>query len=461
MLGEAQNLTMSRNIIDRIFDNVNDCHYISLVGGEVLLEYSIVEYLFNKIIEYNWNVEHVQLTTNGTIFDKRFINLFDNYCKISDCKEIIFRISNDIFHDKEKSENAFQYYNSIPKSEKIKIEYTNGIKSFKAIGKGKKFVENNPQYRQCFEYVNYNPSVMKNRIKINNNTVFCEMHISSNGNIAVQDEATYEWFDNELCIGNILNNSLGNLIEKHNSECLYTCSDTKNLNYLNNVENIDFYKQYISKTNFNEYIKMLIVKKIFKKVLEAREKAQCTFEFLTPQEIILNLKTPKDWLFDVKAEIETIYTYFLQQHNYNYNKIEQIYKEKLNSNIVDLVYDYVDVNSAEDIAIGKMYLCVLCILNNPEIVNTGIRYQIIEKTRFFNIVTSSTLRKIGGSVDRLYLTPEFDNMRKINNLAKAGQIHLKNDKIMPCEIGDGYNKEYNIYQEITQNLLANKESIIK
>ncbi len=457
MLGDAQNLTITQDIVDRVFDNVNDCYYISLVGGEVLLEYSMVEYLFEKLIKYNWNVKHIQITTNGAILDKRFIDLFDNYCTVSDCQEILFRISNDMFHDKEKSEKAYQFYNSIPKSKKIKIEFTNGIKSFKAIGKGKNLIENNPQYSQYFEYVNYNPSVMKNRIKINNDAVFCEMRISSNGNIAVQDDATYEWYDNELCIGNILNNSLCDLIEKHNSKCLYTCSDTKNINYLNNVENIDFYKQYISKTNFNEYIKMLIVKKIFKKILEAREKAQCSFQFITPQEIILNLKTPKDWLFDVNPEIETIYTYFLKQHNYNYNEIEQIYKEKVDNNIVNLVYDYVDINSAEDIEIGKKYLCVLCILNNPEIVDPYIRRQIIKETRFFNIVTNRALN--AGADYQLYLTPEFNKMRQINNLAKVGQIHLNNDKIMPCEIGDGYDNEYNLYQKITQNLLANKESI--
>ena len=81
MRGEAQNITLSTEVIDKIFEQVKDCRTLSLTGGgEALLEIDVIDYLVDKINANNWNTESIQLTTNGTIVDKKIINILEKFC---------------------------------------------------------------------------------------------------------------------------------------------------------------------------------------------------------------------------------------------------------------------------------------------------------------------------------------------------------------------------------------------
>ena len=65
--GEAQDCTITQGIIDKVFEEVEDCKYISILGGESLLELDMLEYLIDKIVSSNWNIEFFNLTTNGQL----------------------------------------------------------------------------------------------------------------------------------------------------------------------------------------------------------------------------------------------------------------------------------------------------------------------------------------------------------------------------------------------------------
>ena len=109
MRGEAQDCTITPGIIDKVFEEVEDCKYISILGGESLLELQTqcVEYLIDKIVSSNWNIEFFNLTTNGSIIDERIIIALEKLCENkSNCKALM-RVSADRFHNIENIYKVF------------------------------------------------------------------------------------------------------------------------------------------------------------------------------------------------------------------------------------------------------------------------------------------------------------------------------------------------------------------
>ena len=76
MKGEAQNIIIDKKTIDKLFSDIKDCDEFIFYGGEPLLKIDVIEYIIDKIIENNWNVNTIQLTTNGTILDEKICNVF-------------------------------------------------------------------------------------------------------------------------------------------------------------------------------------------------------------------------------------------------------------------------------------------------------------------------------------------------------------------------------------------------
>ena len=92
MRGQAQDVTITPRIIDRLFEQVEDVKgFILLTGGEVLLEMDMVVYFCNKLIESSWNPKFLQIGTNGTITNEneRLIKLME---KVYNQKGIIIKI---------------------------------------------------------------------------------------------------------------------------------------------------------------------------------------------------------------------------------------------------------------------------------------------------------------------------------------------------------------------------------
>lgn len=67
--GDVQNVDISKEIIDKVIDEVSGIYIDSLriTGGESMLVPEIVEYIFNKIIEKKVYINRVNILTNGTI----------------------------------------------------------------------------------------------------------------------------------------------------------------------------------------------------------------------------------------------------------------------------------------------------------------------------------------------------------------------------------------------------------
>ena len=72
--GDAQDLTISEAMIDRMIEAVDDVRMVRIGNGEALLELDRIEYLIRKINESNWNTIYIETTTNGSILDRRIID---------------------------------------------------------------------------------------------------------------------------------------------------------------------------------------------------------------------------------------------------------------------------------------------------------------------------------------------------------------------------------------------------
>ena len=106
--GEAQNIDISKEVIDAILDNCDSIGRIDITGGEPLLAIDKIEYLIDQIIERNIPVNAIGCVTNGTVYDERILDVWDRFLKSGDTKIVGFACSTDVYHN--HSNNIFMKY---------------------------------------------------------------------------------------------------------------------------------------------------------------------------------------------------------------------------------------------------------------------------------------------------------------------------------------------------------------
>lgn len=101
--GDAQDVTITPEIIDKLLDQIDAVVSLDLTGGEPFLHPEMVEYLFDGIIKRDISILTVGTVTNGTVCDKRCadafskmaesatkIKLFDLWLALPDRREGLF-----------------------------------------------------------------------------------------------------------------------------------------------------------------------------------------------------------------------------------------------------------------------------------------------------------------------------------------------------------------------------------
>jgi hypothetical protein len=81
MRGDAQDLTITPEIIDKLLDQVEFIMELDLTGGEPFLHPEIIEYLFDGIIKRDIFLLGAGCVTNGTICDQRVADAFSKLAK--------------------------------------------------------------------------------------------------------------------------------------------------------------------------------------------------------------------------------------------------------------------------------------------------------------------------------------------------------------------------------------------
>ena len=74
--GDAQDVTITPEIIDKLLDQIDAVISLDLTGGEPFLHPEMVEYLFDGIIKRDISILTVGTVTNGTVCDKRCADAF-------------------------------------------------------------------------------------------------------------------------------------------------------------------------------------------------------------------------------------------------------------------------------------------------------------------------------------------------------------------------------------------------
>ena len=234
MKGDAQNVTMDEQIMDKIFCDVEDVEWIVIGSGEPLLELEKIEYLINKIIESRWTTRVIELTTNGSVLDSRLIEALSVFCSAKDGNVAMLRISNDQFHDKEDYQSAYSFYteqaiiaNSVIRKHSnkggISVEYvlddTSDLGNLWYEGRAIDYIDSgNSPYQHKKSNVGY-PYLRNHRIKICGGVIPCALRILANGNVGFNEILSYDNSD-ILSLGNILSESMTEIMDNHNESCM-------------------------------------------------------------------------------------------------------------------------------------------------------------------------------------------------------------------------------------------------
>lgn len=244
MRGDAQDLSMSTEVIDRIFEDVEDVERIVFGNGEPLMEDEKISYFIDKLVESQWSTRRIEVTTNGILFDPRIIEVFEKFCLWKDGGEATLRISNDQYHNVEEYERAYTFYKPLVNAANERIKQTHPysrIDLHYILGEERRELTDIPGLAysgRAIELVNNNkekfiygknvirPFCYKHRIKIIGTKIHCALQISANGNVTFDESASYDQLD-DISFGNLLSHSLTDIIDNHNSECLTLCSEAE------------------------------------------------------------------------------------------------------------------------------------------------------------------------------------------------------------------------------------------
>lgn len=95
MKGKSRNNKITKEVVEKIFEDIIYVNTLVFTGGEISLAYDEIKMIIDIIKSKKIVVEKYQIVLNGTIYNKKMIDLLNENFK---CGEIY--ISTDYFHDK-------------------------------------------------------------------------------------------------------------------------------------------------------------------------------------------------------------------------------------------------------------------------------------------------------------------------------------------------------------------------
>ena len=251
MRGDSQDVDIPFEAIDRILDCVEEIDLLILTGGEPLLNLPAIEYTIQEIIKRNIAVRCLELTTNGTIQDEKAVEilrlasqelvlayyrgtghlvspktLFDT----ENMMYVSFQISADKWHDVQKSYETYYYNKDAFKKDLVTVQaHTKANDTIDYIGRAKTIPHETGE------------KVKSSRCRLNikhrqgsNDYILCALSLTAKGSIVNKCNdviAEYSAEDEpENIIGNIMNESLDQMIDRWQQEHMMTCIEEEKLN---------------------------------------------------------------------------------------------------------------------------------------------------------------------------------------------------------------------------------------
>lgn len=230
--GENTGKRISREVVEKIFDEVKYAKCIVFTGGEVTLAYNEIKMICDVIEEKKVTIDEYQIVVNGTIYNKKLFDLLR-----SKFKKGSIAISCDRYHDKsiiekypDKLEKIMQNYENI--MDEMDFVGLQGLPPI-LINSGKaKTLEN--VAKEEYSIIGF-ASMKKDKYLY----VGPEISIDVDGNLTGGSN-TYE-ITNDNHFGNIFEISLRELIIK-NSVRKNFISEKHFIEFVNKLENNYFYE---------------------------------------------------------------------------------------------------------------------------------------------------------------------------------------------------------------------------
>jgi len=206
--GKAQDVNISRKIINRALKDVTQISSLSFTGGEPTLNIPAMKYIFKQIHKQNIELQSFWLATNGKVYNQSFMNvLFEEYVKCVDLNggEFYGGIAvshNDGFHEGILKENLIKYqcvkFYDDSKAHKLKNEsiISDGNARINSLGERKLKIEKHLDYE-----------IYDNEIRIES-----ELYINALGDVLLMCDLSYAR-QKRAVIGNVLKTPLIEIIK--------------------------------------------------------------------------------------------------------------------------------------------------------------------------------------------------------------------------------------------------------
>lgn len=303
--GEAQDATISEEVIDRLIEDVQDVGILRLYGGEPLLVPEKIEYMVQKINNSNWTTATIELTTNGTILNSKIIDIYETFCMGQQGRIAYLRISNDPFHDAKNAEQARAFYTPLIEAAnerldksgntgKIYVRYANksGLKDTQIkltyIGRAVELIESGKQLPRNAFNVDF-PDPYGHRLRIDGgDTIRCAIELCPNGDISFDEMLDWETLD-RIAFGNIMEDHFTDIVNRHNQQCMILCSETEKL------KRAEYGKYYVDEWKQWPLSVFQARELLYKRILELRHKARELFPNVSASRIIETLPFPTDY----------------------------------------------------------------------------------------------------------------------------------------------------------------------
>lgn len=231
--GEWQNLTMTKEVIDKMLEVSSGIDFIFFTGGEPFLAPDLIEHIVDRVIALDFDAKYISVITNGTILNSlgiRSVQAMNRFAEWSYKKNGIeqaasITISNDIYHGTTPQE-AVDFYSAYVNEKYTKVEIQEKeTDQLENLGRAK--INHLP------ETIQVKVHALPRRIRINeDNSIPCILNLTPHGNLNVIDFHSWEEIDANP-LGNIMEESLVRMFERNQWPEL-PCNEVKRLGrYIN------------------------------------------------------------------------------------------------------------------------------------------------------------------------------------------------------------------------------------
>ena len=292
--GDAQDKTMSTDTIDKLIEDVDKVAFLSVTGGEPLLEMDRLLYLIQSISN-KWDIVALDIVTNGSILDERIIGAFETFCSVDPKRNVLFSISKDEYHTAGAHETAMSFYKPLVQEANARLNPSdgNGItldyhnvaeRTLGYSGRAKAIIDKSKKKKKLSKALSVD-EIGSHRLKIKNNSVYCNVFITADGGITTPNGMEYSKEDANI-FGYLSDDTLSNIIKRFNDSNLLLCSESVLLDWEKKA------RLLTDHMGIMEYLRIIAYAELCRVILRIRYTVQKMYGNLAAEDIIRGIQLP-------------------------------------------------------------------------------------------------------------------------------------------------------------------------